>query len=205
MRWWRGASGAITGPIGRTESVVKWGEKSLAEANLYSENSIGSINQFFHLISSCLRSCFAQARMIPSEGGVVPTDHTRPLTRVAGHRPHACGCSPERSALTPGGARRRRVARSGAGPNRAVPCRARGEEGTTTRPNTRVDHLSRARDAAEPARCQGLTFPQAVDRCQRGRHGRWRDCYGQLGPQGGRAKWATATSRQRVRQRPWVR
>src|SRR5712691_7901636 len=106
--------------------------------------------------------------MVPSDGGVGPTDHTRPLTRVAGHRPHAQARSTERSSLTTGGARRRRVALSGAEPKRAVPCRARGDEGTTTRPNTRVDHLSRLRGAAELARCQGLTFTQAADLVSKG-------------------------------------
>jgi len=108
----------------------------------------------------------------------------------------------ERSSLTTGGARGRRVALSGAGPKRAVPCSARGDERITIRPRTRVDHLSRLRGAAEPARCEGLTFTQEVDRRQRGRHVRWRDGDGQLGPQGGHAKWATTTSRQGVRQRP---
>ena len=85
------------------------------------------------------------------------------------------------------------MALSGAGPKRAVPCSGRGDEGTTTRPHTRVDHLSRLRGAAEPARCEGLTFTQDADRRQRGRHVRWRDGYGQLGPQGGRMKWVTTT------------
>ena len=61
------------------------------------------------------------------------------------------------------------MALSGAGPKRAVPCSARGDEGTTTRSHTRVDHLSRLRGAAEPARCEGLTFTQEANRRQRGR------------------------------------
>jgi hypothetical protein len=61
------------------------------------------------------------------------------------------------------------VALSRAGPKRAAPYRARGDEGTTTRPNTRVDHLRRLRGAAAPARGQGLTFTQTAHRCQRGR------------------------------------
>jgi len=47
-------------------------------------------------------SCLAQGRMIPSDGGVVPTDPMRPLTRVAGSRPHACAWSTERCSLTNG-------------------------------------------------------------------------------------------------------
>lgn len=66
---------------------------------------------------------------------------TCPITRVAGHRPHAHAGSTERASLTTGGARRRRGALSGAGRKRAAPYRARGDEGLTTRPNTRVAHL----------------------------------------------------------------
>jgi len=101
-------------------------------------------------------SCLAQGRMIPSDGGVVPTDPTRPLTRVAGHRPHACAWSMDAAPWQTGGARRRRVAISSAWPKRAAPYRARRDAGTMTHPNTRVDHLRRLRGAAAPARGQGL-------------------------------------------------
>ena len=55
-----------------------------------------------HCLASCLMHGLAQGRMIPSAGGVGPTDPPRPLPRVAGHRPHACACSTERCSLTHG-------------------------------------------------------------------------------------------------------
>src|SRR5947208_562239 len=89
---WRGYSDAITGRICRTEGVVKRVTKVLVVDNLYYDNIFCSLNYFFYRISRRDRG-----KMVPSAGGVVPACPTLPLPRVAGHRPHACDITTERS------------------------------------------------------------------------------------------------------------
>ena len=123
-----------------------------------------------------------QGRRVLSEGGVVSTDPHRsshPSRRASTSRLHMID-----------GAFRTDKQEGG------------GEDAW---PYTRVDHLSRLRGGCGGCPLPGPDFTQDADRCHRGWHVSWRDGYGQLGSQGGRAKGATTTSRQGGRQRPWVR
>jgi hypothetical protein len=99
------------------------GGRNRPEQLMYTPKLIfGSLQKFASapVLASCLMSCLAQGRRIPSEGGVVPTDRRRPLPRVAGAHPHACACSTERGSLPNGrsaeqtrGPQQRRAATSG--------------------------------------------------------------------------------------------